>query len=448
MADEPAVLFLDTNVLLHFKPLREIDWKSVADAKTVRLVLSSPVLDELDDKKNDPKTAERARATIAQLKQIEVAQWQVRDGVTLETITDDEEADSNRDAAIIQRVLDYSRQHQGQRVAVVSDDYNMSQRCRARGVACIELDEQWRKPVEDETARKLRKTEEELQRVKNRLPDLRLLVSLGEDATPVDVLDVPLAEPDEIDIEEVLADVQKAHPRVSPDNANFDRAEVEEYNAKLDKFYTKYREYLEHLDMHQNAKALTVGLSLWIENRGTCPAGDVRATLWLPDQFLLVIKERDMSRYVNAHVRHMDATMEALFICPRKPVAPKRPRPRIQPQFSDLRATLRAVRGETMWPNPIRDALAMPDIDMDFHRSIEVEGNTVRLWEKKISHNDLACTGTVLAVFADWDKARPFEASYEIHTDDHPDKFSGKIVIRPRAVSQVGSDLPSGAPNG
>ena len=90
----------------------------------------------------------------------------------------------------------------------------------------------------------------------------------------------------------------------------------------------------------------------------------------------------------------------------------------------------------------------MPDIDMDFHRSIEVEGNTVCLWEKKISHNDLAPTGTVLAVLAGWDKVRPFEAPYEIHTDDHPDKFSGKIVIRPRAVSQAGSDLPRGVPNG
>jgi len=448
MADELAVLFLDTNILLHFKPLREIDWKSVADARAVRLVLCSPVLDELDDKKNDPKTAERARAAIAQLKQIEVAQGQVRDGVILETITDDEEADGNRDAAIIRRVLDYSQQHQGQRVAVVSDDYNMGQRCRARGLACIELHEQWRKPVEDETARKLRRTEEELQRVKNRLPRLRLLVSLGEDTTPVDVLDVPLAEPDEVDIEGMLADVRKAHPKVPLDDANFDRAEAEEYNANLDEFYAKYREYLEHLGIHQNAKALTLGLSLWIENRGTCPAGDVRATLWLPDRFQLVVNEKDVDRYVKARCKRVDSNMEILFEGPRKPLAPKRPESTMQRQRGDLGATLQTLREAAARSSSILDALAMPDIDMDFHRSIEVEGNTVRLWEKKISHNDLTCTGTVLAVLAGWDKARPFEAPYEIHTDDHPDKFSGRIVIRPRAVSRVGSDLPRGAPNG
>ena len=448
MADEMAVLFLDTNILLHFKPLREIDWKSVADAKAVRLVLCSPVLDELDDKKNDPKTAKRARAAIAQLKQIKMAHGQVRDGVTLETITDDEEADGNRDAAVIRRVLDYSQQHRGQRVAVVSDDYSMGLRCRAKGLVCIELDEQWRRPEENETAQKLRRTEKELQRLKNRLPDLRLLVSLGEDATPVDVLDVPLAEPDEIDIEEALAEVRKAHPKVLPDNANFHRAEVEEYNAKLDEYYAKYREHLEHLEMHQNAKALTLGLSLWIENRGTCPAHDVRTTLWLPDRFLLVIKEKDVDRYVNARVRRVNAAMETLLVCPQKPVAPERPKSRLQPQFGNLRATLQAVRGEMACLSPFQDALAMPGIDMDFHRSIEVEGNTVRLWEKKISHNDLTCTGTVLAVFAGWDKARPFEASYEIYTDDHPDKFSGKIVIRPRIVSRASSDSPRGAPNG
>jgi len=287
-----------------------------------------------------------------------------------------------------------------------------------------------------------------LQRVKNRLPDLRLLVSLGEDATPVGVLDVPLAGPDEIDVEQVLVDVRKAHPPLPPDNANFDRAEVEEYNGKLDEFYTKYREYLGQMEMHHNAKALTVGLSLWIENRGTCPAGDVRATLWLPDQFLLVIKERDVNRYVNAHVRRVNSAMEALFVCPRKPVAPQHPEPRTQPQFSDLRATVRAVHDEMTWRNPIQDALAMPDIDVDVHRSMEVEGNTVLLWERKVSHHGSACTGTVLAVFAGWDKVRPFEAHYEIQTDDHPDKFLGKIVIRPHAVSQVGSDWAAGAPNG
>jgi PIN domain len=46
-----AVAVLDTNVLLHFKPLDEIDWETIIGASPVRLVVPLGVVDELDQKK-------------------------------------------------------------------------------------------------------------------------------------------------------------------------------------------------------------------------------------------------------------------------------------------------------------------------------------------------------------------------------------------------------------
>lgn len=432
MTEQLSVLFLDTNILLHFKPLREIDWTVIASTAAVRLVLCSPVLEELDEKKYDPKMADRARAAIAEIKRIDATNGRVRNNVSLETVIDDgTETRGNHDMAIIQCLLDYRSQHDGQPVAIVSDDFNMRKRCEAKGVSCSELEEQWRKPVEDENTRKLRQLQQENQRLKNRLPNLRLLVSHGPDATPVDLLDISLTEPARLDIETLLADVQKTHPKINAQGLNYDKHEADQYDSELDEFYSQYRKYLEDLAIHQNAKALTVDFSLWVENCGTCPASDVRVTLHLPERFLLVIDKEDVDQYINATSKRVDRNMELLFVGPRKPPAPKRPKSRMQQP--GLETDLRAIHENALWPSPYIQQLTdlsavMPK--MDFHHSLEIDGNSIQLWAKKISHKDRDCIGTVVGVLNGWDSAVPFEVSYEIQTDEHPDGFAGKLAVR------------------
>jgi hypothetical protein len=46
-ADE-MVLFLDTNSLLHYPPIKSVGWKAVCGTKSVRLVLCMQVVHELD----------------------------------------------------------------------------------------------------------------------------------------------------------------------------------------------------------------------------------------------------------------------------------------------------------------------------------------------------------------------------------------------------------------
>lgn len=151
-----VVLFLDTNMLFDFRPLNEIDRTRVLGAKEVRLVLCSPVLDELDEKKYDPKTAQRARAAISQLKRIAGGEGHVREGVRLSTITDQEDPEANRDVGIIRRALDYAKEHLDRRVLVISDDFNMRVRCKTKHMESMELAEKWRKPVEDEKSKGVR----------------------------------------------------------------------------------------------------------------------------------------------------------------------------------------------------------------------------------------------------------------------------------------------------
>jgi rRNA-processing protein FCF1 len=61
---------LDTNVVLHYRPVRDVDWPSVlGSSKTVRLVIPLRVIDELDVKKaaRSPALARRAASRLRDL---------------------------------------------------------------------------------------------------------------------------------------------------------------------------------------------------------------------------------------------------------------------------------------------------------------------------------------------------------------------------------------------
>src|SRR5437867_2014425 len=51
---DQVTAFPDSNILLHFKPLAQIDWLAICKARRVRLVVCLQVINELDDKKADP----------------------------------------------------------------------------------------------------------------------------------------------------------------------------------------------------------------------------------------------------------------------------------------------------------------------------------------------------------------------------------------------------------
>jgi len=54
---------LDTNIHMECKPFGEIDWLDVLDAKKIFLLIPSPVVEELDNhKENNPRKNKRSRA--------------------------------------------------------------------------------------------------------------------------------------------------------------------------------------------------------------------------------------------------------------------------------------------------------------------------------------------------------------------------------------------------
>jgi predicted ribonuclease YlaK len=76
--------FLDTNILLHYPPLRDLNWKALCNAESVKLVICMQVIHELDEMKGHPHLADRARRAIKEIRELSSAGCRVRDDVELE----------------------------------------------------------------------------------------------------------------------------------------------------------------------------------------------------------------------------------------------------------------------------------------------------------------------------------------------------------------------------
>ena len=72
MSGSVVYLFADTNLLIQGRSLEELDWSAWNEFDEVRLIVSSPVLREIDYRKNkgNDRVSKRARAASATFREI------------------------------------------------------------------------------------------------------------------------------------------------------------------------------------------------------------------------------------------------------------------------------------------------------------------------------------------------------------------------------------------
>src|SRR5882762_1630450 len=90
------VAFPDTNLFMHFRPLSEIDWREFLQASSVEIKIAPVVTRELEEQKTlnpSRKLRERA-ATALRLLHGYLGHGQVREGVTLEFLINELNADA------------------------------------------------------------------------------------------------------------------------------------------------------------------------------------------------------------------------------------------------------------------------------------------------------------------------------------------------------------------
>jgi rRNA-processing protein FCF1 len=160
LADRPGeILVLDTNTIIHYRQLDEVDWHTEAGCRQVRLVIPLLVLDELDAKTyaSSKQLAGRAEKRLILLdRHLEAAVKggsEVRQGITLEILRDpvDHRRHADSDYEILDRA-EFVQQICGDSVRVVSGDRGMRVRGMSRGFPVQALSPRWRLPLHQDTA--------------------------------------------------------------------------------------------------------------------------------------------------------------------------------------------------------------------------------------------------------------------------------------------------------
>ena len=143
------VTVLDTNVLLHYLPPADIDWRRVADRSEVRLVIPLRVVEELDAKKysGSAKLADRARRLLPQLEAVLGSGGdpaRLRDGVTIEALVPGmpREAPTDGDEEVLAGCVELEVLT-SEKVKLVTGDTAMRIRAQALGVEVVRMPDEY-----------------------------------------------------------------------------------------------------------------------------------------------------------------------------------------------------------------------------------------------------------------------------------------------------------------
>lgn len=140
---------LDTNVLLHFQPPRQIDWQKVIGSQRVRLLVPIRVVEELDEKKyaSNERLAKRARSLFSDLGDVLLSSGheptEVREGITLEVAQYDEPRQRPLDADWEILLCCLSLTAYSPDLVLVTGDIAMRIRAQALGIGLRTMPDQY-----------------------------------------------------------------------------------------------------------------------------------------------------------------------------------------------------------------------------------------------------------------------------------------------------------------
>jgi PIN domain len=154
------LLALDTNAFLQYRPFNEIPWTTLTSTEIVRLVLTMPILDEIESKKwgQNERLRKRARKILPLINEIlgdakfdaapVTKDGTPRPGITFEILRDPPEhrrTSPDMDAEFLDR-CEFLQQAAGRPTTVVTADMSMKIRARGRldGFKCLTVPEKFR----------------------------------------------------------------------------------------------------------------------------------------------------------------------------------------------------------------------------------------------------------------------------------------------------------------
>ena len=304
--------FLDTNIFLEFKHIKEVNWVKELDSSAVCLVITSVVVRELDKHKtsNRNRLRKRAHKTLTFIESLDTKKDNtIRENVDLRfdlsepkraTIDHNNLSTDVADDILIAKALEFANQHRDYKVAIVTDDAAVRLKSRGFDIDAKQLSEGCRLPDEtDPLEKENRELRNENQRLQNAQPKLHL----GFQDSSGKLVNCEYASNDfskslvsEVELDDLLQTVRvnlqsfgKEQP-IDYDQSSFlatlptflttvTKSQMDEYYRNVDKYLESYREYLLDNSLAVVFPHRSIELSFVLKNEGSAPAQNVEVRL-------------------------------------------------------------------------------------------------------------------------------------------------------------------------
>jgi hypothetical protein len=403
-----------------------VDWRKVADADTVKIVMCMQVIHELDEKKDDPRLSSRAQRVIKEIRAIRSSGNSIRDAVTLHvyikeprsTDFSDTLSPDSGDDRIIHLVQKYVEETGDSAVSVYSEDNGMLLKCEAHRVPYLEPEEGTRlETPQTEQDKKYKAAITELNNLKNRLPVLRLSAVIRGQADASEVLELVESESQIFDPDFQITALRQKYPHLQESEyedeyvpralislQEFSSEDVQEYSRELEIFFADFRRYVEQVNHVVDASDRLLIISLSLANVGNASADDVDIRIRFPAIFELIGIAN--SNEVKA------------FMSPTAPTPPELPQTPLQ------RAT-----------DPKMPSLEIAEYAHDETVTIAHEADATHTFHAhlpRLKHLNSIEVSSLYCVIENWEDVRPFEVDFSISTASHPERIEGKLVFKIR----------------
>jgi rRNA-processing protein FCF1 len=289
----------DTNVFLHYRHFVHIPWSKILGGESTVAIMPTVFL-ELEKKKYDSADSRiRKRADTAS-----DAIYEGRKDGSLRLVTSEElrgcptsqVPGSDADLQILAEASAFQKLNPEDRVVVLTADNAMKVKAEIRNVPFAEMPNDLKLPVEDERDRELKKTRNELNALKNEIPEVILEFENGTTRTTFAPVAQKPPQGDELDsLVRAQAEPMATKAVPMPSEKDYDEKWTE-YEAKYAEYARKFRRYLLLKWLDENR---VFELSFVLRNNSALRANDIELRLHFPDGFK-VLETIDVPREPEA----------------------------------------------------------------------------------------------------------------------------------------------------
>lgn len=417
--------FLDTNMLLHYPVPDQVDWPDIMETKEVTIVIAPVVFRELNRHKDKPESRRLRDRAATVLKWfdtfVENPTRPLREHVGLLLLPTDPTLNFGKyslsrdlnDDWLLASILQFQISKPAEKTVLVTEDRGLRVKAMGQTLKVARLPDTLRFPDEpDEIEKKLRQTEDELRRLRNAVPDLKLVFEDGEDHTRVAVR-LPVKTTAE-QIAEVMAEVMKKYPQkrepvgyfgssVNKFAATLANSTVRSYNHQIETFYADYERYLNELNELGDKKARTVVLKVRLSNNGSCPATNVHVFLHFPDG--IAVYDED--------------SFEDVLVEPVEPRAPG----------EGLRGGIAALAEPWSLVPPRMPVIDSPFANVSGWSVKRSNSYDVSAHVKESIHGLPVDLDSLYAMFESRQAVKSFPIEYELLASNIPEKLTGKLHV-------------------